>query len=99
MGAANSWVGASPALDIFVRHTDELALAELHQAVHALIKLCSREGPQDLHYREVVLSLQACDPTETIRRLVGAGIQTDQASECLPLDLRELSEIVLDRLT
>jgi hypothetical protein len=93
LGNANPWVGGPRILDIFVRHTDELELQELHQAVHSLERCLSLEADHS-RYPDIAESVRRTNPASTLERLAASELDTDHLSECLPRDLRSALELV-----
>ena len=93
LGKANPRVGAPRIMDILVRHTDELDLPELHQAVHSLESCLSLEADHS-HYPDIEESVRRTNPTSTLERLAASELETDHINECLPRDLRSALELV-----
>jgi hypothetical protein len=93
LGNANPWVGGPRILDILVRHTDELELPELYQAVHSLERCLSLEADHS-RYPDIAESVRRTNPTSTLERLAVSELKTDHLSECLPRDLRSALEHV-----
>jgi hypothetical protein len=94
LGNANPWVGGPRILDILVRHTDELELPDLHQAVHSLERCLSCVEADHSRYPDIAESVRRTNPTSTLERLAASELETDFLSECLPSDLRFALELV-----